>query len=260
VPFSGGLGVKKKSVRGSGGYTPDKGISLRPIGGSPRADRRARCQLAYPTTQRRQGVAEAARWGFHCGREGHWGLPGPFLRAAPEPFLTDFGVRGHLARLGARLAQPPDRPRAAPAPRRGAAGVCRGHFVARGRGPWASRGPRDVTLMSPDVTPGLASPARRHFKDGGRTRERCGPARRQRANPAPRRREGVDEGVAEIPLSGVYPPVSYYSSRVYYRDKILKKRGKFLSFSSLIVITRCYWYSCPVCLSCPSPFRFHHVA
>ena len=79
-------------VRGSGGFAPFKGISLRLLGGSPRADR-ARCQLANPTTQRRQGVAEAARWGFHCGREGHRGLPGPFLRAAPEPFLTDFGVR-----------------------------------------------------------------------------------------------------------------------------------------------------------------------
>jgi hypothetical protein len=49
-------------VRGSGGFAPDKGISLRPIGGSPRAGR-ARCQLANPTTQRRQGGAVAVRWG-----------------------------------------------------------------------------------------------------------------------------------------------------------------------------------------------------
>ena len=28
---------------------------------------------------------------------------------------------------------------------------CRGHFVGRGRGPWASLGPRDVTVMSPQV-------------------------------------------------------------------------------------------------------------
>ena len=125
--------VLKFTLRGSGGYTTFKGISLRLLGGSPRADR-ARCQLANPTTQRRQGVAEAARWGFHCGREGHRGLPGPFLRAAPEPFLTDFGVRGHLARLGARLAQPPDRPRAAPAPRRRAPGVCPGAADTLSRG------------------------------------------------------------------------------------------------------------------------------
>ena len=46
-------------LRGSGGFAPFKGISLRLLGGSPRADR-ARCQLANPTTQRRQGVAEAA--------------------------------------------------------------------------------------------------------------------------------------------------------------------------------------------------------
>jgi hypothetical protein len=112
-------------TRGSGGYTAFKGISLHllNLSGSPHADR-ARCQLANPTTHRRQGVAEAARWGFHCGREGHRGLPGSFLRAAPEPFLTDFGVRGHLARLGARLAQPPDRHRATPTPRRGAPVVC----------------------------------------------------------------------------------------------------------------------------------------
>ena len=134
-------------VRGSGGYTPFKGISLRLLGGSPRVGR-ARCQLANPTTQRRQGVAEAARWGFHCGREGHRGLPGPFLRAAPEPFLTDFGVRGHLARLGARLAQPPDRPRAAPAPRRGAPGVCPGaaDTLSRGAG---GPGPAGGPVMSP---------------------------------------------------------------------------------------------------------------
>ena len=25
------------------------------------------------------------------------------------------------------------------------------------------------------------------------------------------------------------------------------------------MITGCYWYSCPVCLSCPSPFHFYHV-
>ena len=121
-----------------------KGISLlHLLSGSPHADR-ARCQLANPTTQPRQGVAEAARWGFHCGREGHQGLPGPFLRAAPEPFLTDFGVRGHLARLGARLAQPPDRPHAAPAPRRGAPGVCLGaaDTLSRGAGgPRPARGP-----------------------------------------------------------------------------------------------------------------------
>ena len=117
--------INFSSVRGSGGYTTFKGISLRLLGGWPRADR-ARCQLANPTSQRRQGVAEAARWGFHCGREGHRGLPGPFLRAAPEPFLTEFGVRGHLARLGARLAQPPDHHHATPAPRRGAPGVCPG--------------------------------------------------------------------------------------------------------------------------------------
>ena len=127
---------------------PDLKI-VRLLGGSPRADR-ARCQLANPTTQRRQGVAEAARWGFHCGREGHRGLPGPFLRAAPEPFLTDFGVRGHLARLGARLAQPPDRPRAAPAPRRRAPGVCPGaaDTLSRGAGgPGLAGGP----VMSPDT-------------------------------------------------------------------------------------------------------------
>ena len=134
-------------VRGSGGFAHFKGISLRLLGGSPRADR-ARCQLANPTTQRRQGVAEAARWGFHCGREGHRGLPGPFLRAAPEPFLTDFGVRGHLARLGARLAQPPDRPRATPAPRRGAPGVCPGaaDTLSRGAG---GPGPAGGPVMSP---------------------------------------------------------------------------------------------------------------
>jgi hypothetical protein len=136
-----------RGVRGSGGFAPDKGISLRPIGGSPRAGR-ARCQLANPTTQRRQGVAEAARWGVHCGRKGHRGLPGPFLRAAREPFLTDFGVREHLAWLGARLAQPPDRPCATPTPRRCAPGVCPGAAdtlsrEAGGRGP--ARGP----VMSP---------------------------------------------------------------------------------------------------------------
>jgi hypothetical protein len=69
-----------------------------------------------------------------------------------------------------------------------------GAFVARGRGPWASQGPRDATLMPRDATPGQASPAGLHFTSGGRTRARCGPARRQRANPAPRHREGVAEG------------------------------------------------------------------
>ena len=134
-------------IRGSGGFAPFKGISLRLLSGSPHAGR-ARCQLANPTTQRRQGVAEAARWGFHCGREGHRGLPGPFLRAAPEPFLTDFGVRGHLARLGARLAQPPDRPRATPAPRRRAPGVCPGaaDTLSRGAG---GPGPAGGPVMSP---------------------------------------------------------------------------------------------------------------
>jgi hypothetical protein len=33
---------------------------------------------------------------------------------------------------------------------------CRGHFVARGWGPWASRGAGDATLIPPDVTPGPA--------------------------------------------------------------------------------------------------------
>ena len=56
-------------------------------------------------------------------REGHQGLPGPFLQATPEPFLTVFGIRGHLARLGAGLAQPLDRHRAAPTPHSGAQGA-----------------------------------------------------------------------------------------------------------------------------------------
>jgi hypothetical protein len=99
--------------------------------------------MANPTTQRRQGAAEAARWGFYCGREGHRGLPGPFLRAAPEPFLTVFGARGHLARLGAGLAQPLDRHRATPAPRRGAPGVCpsAADTLSRGAMPGEPGGP-----------------------------------------------------------------------------------------------------------------------
>jgi hypothetical protein len=66
--------VKKKSLRGSGGFATFKGISLRLLGGSPRADR-ARCQLANPTTQRCQGVAEAVRWGGSLRPGGSPGSP-----------------------------------------------------------------------------------------------------------------------------------------------------------------------------------------
>jgi hypothetical protein len=61
-----------------GGNTPRLRL-LRLLGGSPPRADRARCQLANPTTPRRQGVAEAVRWGFHCGREGHRGLHVSFL-------------------------------------------------------------------------------------------------------------------------------------------------------------------------------------